>query len=46
MAASRTYVQEDIYDAFVEKVVEATKKLKVGNPFEEGTTNGPIVSEE
>lgn len=32
-ASSRIYVQEKVYDEFVEKTIEATKKRKVGDPF-------------
>ncbi|MFD1738327.1 aldehyde dehydrogenase family protein, partial [Bacillus salitolerans] len=36
-ARSRLYVHEDIYDEFMEKFVEKTKKLQLGNPFDKGT---------
>lgn len=39
-AGSRVYVQEDIYDAFVSKFVEAASAVKVGNPFDEDTLQG------
>lgn len=41
MAGSRTFVHEDIYDAFVEKAVAAAKAKKTGDPFEQGVENGP-----
>ena len=44
-AASRLIVQEGIHDAFVEKLVAATKALKVGHALEAGTQIGPVVSE-
>ncbi|MBO8157014.1 MAG: aldehyde dehydrogenase [Bacillaceae bacterium] len=43
-ARSRLYVHEDIYDEFMEKFVEKTKKLKLGNPFDKGTHLGAIIS--
>lgn len=39
-AGSRVYIQEDIYDAFVEKFVAAANSVKVGNPFDEDTFQG------
>jgi aldehyde dehydrogenase (NAD+) len=44
-ARSRLYVHEDIYDAFMEKFVEKTKKLVLGNPFDKGTHVGAIISQ-
>jgi len=45
-ARSRLYVHESIYDQFIEKFVEKTKKLKLGNPFDQGTHVGAIISRE
>lgn len=44
-ARSRMYVQEEIYDQFIEKFVEKTKKLKSGDPFNKGTHLGSIISQ-
>jgi len=33
IAGSRLFVQKDIYNEFVERLVKATKKLKVGSPY-------------
>lgn len=44
-ARSRMYVHEAIYDAFIEKFVEKTKKLKTGDPFDQGTHLGSIISQ-
>jgi acyl-CoA reductase-like NAD-dependent aldehyde dehydrogenase len=41
----RLYVHERLYDEVKEKFVAAVKKLKVGNPFEEDTFIGPMISE-
>lgn len=43
-ARSRLFVHEDIYDEFVEKFVEQTKKLKLGDPFSKETHVGAIIS--
>lgn len=43
-AGSRTFVQEDIYDAFVAKAKELAEKRVVGCPWTEGTQHGPQVS--
>ncbi|XP_069816903.1 aldehyde dehydrogenase, mitochondrial [Dendropsophus ebraccatus] len=45
-AGSRTYVQEDIYNKFVEKSVHRAKNRIVGNPFDFKTEQGPQVDEE
>lgn len=42
-AGSRTYVQADIYDEFVERSVERAKNRVVGNPFDLNTEQGPQV---
>ncbi|AZU63419.1 aldehyde dehydrogenase family protein [Neobacillus mesonae] len=44
-ARSRLYVHEDIYDEFVTKFVEKTKKLVLGNPFDKGTHVGAIIDQ-
>ncbi len=43
VCANRFYVQDGIYDAFVAKFTEKVKKLKVGNGFEDGVTQGPLI---
>ncbi len=43
-APSRLYVQEKVYDEFIERFVAWAKKIKVGNGAEAGTTMGPLVS--
>ena len=42
-AGSRTFVQSKIYDAFVQKAVQMAKDRKVGDPFTDGTQQGPQV---
>ncbi|MFA5308674.1 MAG: aldehyde dehydrogenase family protein [Dehalococcoidales bacterium] len=45
-APSRLYVQEKVYDTFINKFVACVKKIKVGNGADKNTTMGPLVSEE
>jgi acyl-CoA reductase-like NAD-dependent aldehyde dehydrogenase len=40
----RIYVHESLFDAFVEKAVAWVKTLKLGNPFEESSTIGPMAN--
>ncbi|CAF94009.1 unnamed protein product, partial [Tetraodon nigroviridis] len=42
-AGSRTYVQEDVYDEFVQRSVERAKRRLVGDPFDLKTEQGPQV---
>lgn len=42
----RVYVHEKVHDAFVEKYLARAKQVVVGNPFDEKTTMGPVVSAE
>ncbi|KAJ8299857.1 hypothetical protein KUTeg_022604 [Tegillarca granosa] len=45
-AGSRIFVEEKIYDEFVEKSTERAKKRTVGNPFDSSNDQGPQVDEE
>ncbi|XP_055019598.1 aldehyde dehydrogenase, mitochondrial [Boleophthalmus pectinirostris] len=45
-AGSRTYVQADIYDEFVERSAERAKRRVVGDPFDLRTEQGPQVDQE
>ncbi|MEX1035019.1 MAG: NADP-dependent succinate-semialdehyde dehydrogenase [Sneathiella sp.] len=45
VCANRIYVQNGIHDAFVEKLTEKAKGLKVGNGLEDGVTQGPLITE-
>ncbi|PFG03766.1 aldehyde dehydrogenase family protein [Bacillus sp. es.034] len=44
-ARSRLYVHEDIYDEFMDKFVEKTKKLKLADPHDKGTHIGAIINQ-
>ncbi|MGC5790989.1 MULTISPECIES: NADP-dependent succinate-semialdehyde dehydrogenase [Herbaspirillum] len=46
VCANRLYVQDGVYDAFAAKLVEAVKKLKVGDGMENGVTQGPLINEQ
>lgn len=43
-AGTRIFVQEDIYDKFLERFKQRTLENKVGDPFKEDTFQGPQVS--
>jgi succinate-semialdehyde dehydrogenase/glutarate-semialdehyde dehydrogenase len=43
VCANRLYVQEGVYDRFVEKFAAKVKAMKVGNGFEEGVVQGPLI---
>jgi len=42
-AASRTFVQENIYDAFVKKAAKLASNKKVGDQFDANTQIWPLV---
>jgi aldehyde dehydrogenase (NAD+) len=44
-AGSRIFVQEGIYDKFMEKFVEKAKAIKIGDPFANDIDQGPQVSQ-
>lgn len=44
-AGSRIFAQEDFYDEFMEKAIQAFEKVKVGNPLDINTQMGAQVSE-
>lgn len=46
LAGSRLLVQRPIYDEFVARFVEGAEAWKVGNPLDESSQMGPLVSEE
>ena len=45
LCGSRIFVERSIYAGFVERFVEATKRLRVGDPLEETTDVGAVISE-
>ncbi|MCM3538465.1 alpha-ketoglutaric semialdehyde dehydrogenase GucD [Priestia endophytica] len=44
-ASSRVIVENQVYDSFVEKLVQETKKITVGDGLKEGIWMGPCASE-
>jgi 1-pyrroline-5-carboxylate dehydrogenase len=44
-ACSRAYVHRDVYDAFVEKLVEKTRQLEIGDPLDRYTFLGPLINQ-
>ncbi|WP_309950802.1 MULTISPECIES: NAD-dependent succinate-semialdehyde dehydrogenase [Variovorax] len=45
VCANRLYVQDGIYDSFVEKFAAKVKALKVGNGFDVGVVQGPLIED-
>jgi len=43
-AVERIYVDQNIYPAFVERFADLTRQYVLGNPLDEATTLGPLVS--
>lgn len=43
-ACSRVFVEEDVFDQLVERVVELTNKLKIGDPADRETYIGPVAT--
>ncbi len=42
IAAERLYIHEDIYDSFMQKFLEVTKRIKMGNP--DSSDLGPLIN--
>ena len=45
VCANRIYVQDAVYDEFVQKFTAKVKTLKVGNGFEDGVVQGPLIED-
>ena len=45
VCSNRLYVQAGVYDEFVTKFAAKVKTTKVGNGFEEGVNQGPLIEE-
>jgi succinate-semialdehyde dehydrogenase/glutarate-semialdehyde dehydrogenase len=43
VCANRIYVQNGVYDEFVQKFAAKVQALKVGNGFEDGVLQGPLI---
>jgi succinate-semialdehyde dehydrogenase/glutarate-semialdehyde dehydrogenase len=46
VCANRLYVQEAVYDRFIEKLAVKVKGIQVGNGFEPGVNQGPMIDEQ
>ncbi|HEU0204149.1 MAG TPA: NAD-dependent succinate-semialdehyde dehydrogenase [Burkholderiaceae bacterium] len=46
VCANRLYVQDGIYEAFVARLAEKARAIKVGNGFEAGVTLGPLIDDQ
>ncbi|MCA0242967.1 MAG: NAD-dependent succinate-semialdehyde dehydrogenase [Proteobacteria bacterium] len=46
VCANRLYVQDKVYDAFVSKLAAKSQTIKVGNGFEAGVAQGPLIDDE
>ena len=46
VCANRFYVQAGVYDDFVTKLSEKSKTIKVGNGFEPGISQGPLIDDQ
>ncbi len=44
ISIQRIFLHEKIYDRFMARFIEASKKLKMGNPLEEETDIGPMIT--
>lgn len=44
-AGSRLFVEDKVYDQVLEILVDRAKKQRIGDPFDQSTTQGPQVSE-
>lgn len=42
----RVYIHEKIYEELRQKLIEETKKIKYGNPYDEDTITGPMINED
>ena len=45
VCANRLYVQDAVYDTFVERLAAKVKGIKVGNGFDLGVTQGPMIDD-
>ncbi len=45
VCTNRFYVQDGIYDAFIDKFAQRVRQAKIGNGFEEDVVQGPLIEE-
>jgi acyl-CoA reductase-like NAD-dependent aldehyde dehydrogenase len=46
ISLQRIYVDENVYEEFAEKLAIESKKIVIGNPFNEDTFMGPLINED
>ncbi len=46
ISVQRVYIQEKVYDEFRAKLIEETRKIKFGNPYDADTIVGPMITED
>ncbi|WP_321905069.1 NAD-dependent succinate-semialdehyde dehydrogenase [Paraburkholderia tropica] len=46
VCTNRFYVHDKVYDAFVDKLADASRKIKVGNGFEADVSQGPLIDDD
>lgn len=46
ICANRIFVQSGIHDAFVERLSAAVTELRLGDPFQDDTDQGPLINEQ
>jgi succinate-semialdehyde dehydrogenase/glutarate-semialdehyde dehydrogenase len=46
VCTNRFYAHESIYNAFVQKLAAGAAKIKVGNGFEQGIAQGPLIDDQ
>jgi succinate-semialdehyde dehydrogenase/glutarate-semialdehyde dehydrogenase len=46
VCANRFYVQAGVYDSFVAKLADKARAMKVGNGFEAGVNQGPLIDDQ
>jgi succinate-semialdehyde dehydrogenase / glutarate-semialdehyde dehydrogenase len=45
VCANRLYAQDSVYDVFVARLAERARGIRVGNGFEAGVTQGPLIDD-
>jgi len=45
VSPTRFYVQEGVYDAFIDAFAEGTRAMKIGDGLEDGVEMGPLIAE-
>ncbi len=46
ISVQRVFVQESVYDAFLDALTEGARQLRAGDPQDEATDIGPLISED